>query len=109
MPEKMPFFTNTPNRRAPRMSEGGIPESNQIPSSFPRDPPNVRQGSDKLADSPLLKRPQFENNFFKNKGGEKEEKEKPRFEGVVGKSEIFGKSSLGKKRPITVNDFVKIK
>lgn len=69
MPEKMPFFTNTPNRRAPRMSEGGIPESNQIPSSFPRDPPNVRQGSDKLADSPLLKRPQFENNFFKNKGG----------------------------------------
>ena len=59
MPEKMPFLTNTPNRRAPRMSEGGIPESGQIPASFPRDPTNLRQGSDKLNESPLLKRPQF--------------------------------------------------
>lgn len=52
----MTFFTNTPNRRAPRMSEGGMPE---IPSSFPRDPATLRQATDKLNDSPLMKRPQF--------------------------------------------------
>ena len=32
-----------------------------------------------------------------------------KFEGTGGKTELFGKSSLGKKRPITVNDFRKIK
>jgi len=33
-----------------------------------------------------------------------------KFEGVNGKAEpSFGKSSLGKKKPITVNDFKKIK
>lgn len=33
----------------------------------------------------------------------------PKFEGGGTKSEIFGKSSLGKKKPVSVSDFTYIK
>lgn len=107
--DKLPFST-TPTRRAPRMSEGGLFEQN-IPGSFPKG----KNNTDKATESPLIKRPnkEFENNFFKNKGmnssNGQDKEEKTKADLSTGRSEIFGKNSMGKKKKISVNDFNKIK
>jgi hypothetical protein len=116
-PEKPAFMANTPTRRAPRMSE-----PMQFESSLPTKPFEYKpQQNDPANDSPGIQKrfrdpKDFESQFFKNRQGsattidEKEGKEPPsKFEGNIAKSEIWSKSSLGKKRTVTVNDFQKIR
>ena len=49
--EKVPFTSNTPQRRAPRMSEGGAYEPPPFPKESSFKPP------EKLGESPLIKKP----------------------------------------------------
>jgi len=69
MAEKAPFISNTPPRRAPRMSEGGMYEPGSVPTSFPKEISLKQPIGDKKNESPLIKKPKehLENNFFKNK------------------------------------------
>ena len=57
VPEKAPFLSNTPPRRAPRMSEGGMYEPGSIPTSFPKGLDLKQPIGEKVNESPLIKKP----------------------------------------------------